>query len=102
MPTLINTSKLPQINMFSPVENGGAFRDKFRANAAAHMRTVRCDKEQGKEIRQRVLMNGRSKRAACEKYGLGWQTLNKILAHAEPPGYRQRQCRPKRVLGSGR
>jgi hypothetical protein len=26
--------------------------------------------------------------------------LKKILAHAEPPGYRQRQSRPKRVLAA--
>lgn len=59
---------------------------------------MRCDMEEWKAIRQQVLVHGLSKRAACEKYGLGWQTLNKILAHAEPPGYRQRQSRPKRVL----
>ena len=54
--------------------------------------------QQWKEIRQQVLVNGLSKRAACEKYGLGWQTLEKILAHAEPPGYRKQKPRPKRVL----
>lgn len=56
--------------------------------------------QEWKEIRQQVLVNGLSKRAACEKYGLGWQTLEKILAHAEPPGYRQRKSRPKRVLAA--
>ena len=33
-----------------------------------------------------------------EKYGLGWHTLKKILAHDEPPGYRQSQPRAKRKL----
>lgn len=56
--------------------------------------------ESWKEIRQQVLVNGLSKRAACRKYALGWHTLNKILGHAEPPGYRQQQARPKRVLAA--
>src|SRR3954471_14026242 len=42
-----------------------------------------------KEVRRRVLTKEISKRAACETYGLGWHTLTKILAHDEPPGYRQ-------------
>jgi transposase len=49
-------------------------------------------------IRQDVLVHGLSQRAACEKYQLGWHTLKKILSHAEPPGYRQKQARPRRVL----
>ena len=42
-------------------------------------------------------MKGMSQRAACTKYRLGWHTLKKILTHAEPPGYRQSQARPRRV-----
>jgi len=49
-------------------------------------------------IRQDVLVQGLSQRAACAKYKLGWHTLKKILAHAEPPGYRTSQPRPKRKL----
>lgn len=41
-----------------------------------------------------------SQRAACEKYHLGWHTLKKIRAHAEPSGYRQSQTRSKRKLAS--
>ncbi len=52
------------------------------------------------EIRRQVLTKELSERAACRKYGLGWQTLKKILAHTEPPGYRQSQPRPKRKLES--
>ncbi len=59
---------------------------------------VRSDRENWKAIRQDVLVHGLSQRAACEKYQLGWHTLKKILAHAELPGYRQRQARPRRVL----
>src|SRR4029079_18252539 len=51
-----------------------------------------------KEVRRRVLTKEISKRAACETYGLGWHTLKKILAHDEPPGYRQSQPREKRKL----
>ena len=61
---------------------------------------MRSDMENWKAIRQDVLVHGLSQRAACEKYQLGWHTLKKILAHAEPPGYRQRQSRPKRVLAA--
>ena len=53
-----------------------------------------------KEIRRQVLTNEFSQRAACLKYGLGWHTLKKILAHAEPPGYRQSKPRLKRKLGT--
>jgi transposase len=51
-----------------------------------------------KEVRRQVLTNELSQRAACKKYGLGWHTLKKILAHAEPPGYRVSQPRLKRKL----
>jgi hypothetical protein len=51
-----------------------------------------------KEVRRQVLTNELSQRAACEKYHLGWHTLKKTLAHAEPPGYRQSKARPKRKL----
>ena len=51
-----------------------------------------------KEVRRQVLTNELSQRAACKKYSLGWHTLKKILAHDEPPGYRQAQPREKRKL----
>jgi transposase len=46
------------------------------------------------EIRRRVLTKELSQRAACKEYELGWWTLQKILAHAEPPGYRRTKPRP--------
>ena len=61
---------------------------------------MRSDMENWKSIRQDVLVNGLSQRAACAKYMLGWHTLKKILAHAEPSGYRQSQARPRRVLAT--
>ena len=59
---------------------------------------MRSEMKEWKEIRQQVLVNGMSQREAKRKYGLGWETLKKILAHAEPPGYRQKEARPRRVL----
>jgi len=51
-----------------------------------------------KEVRRQVLTGELSQRAAIRQYGLGWHTLKKILAHDEPPGYRQCQPRKKRTL----
>lgn len=50
------------------------------------------------EVRRRVLTDELSKRAACREYELSWHTLKKILAHQEPPGYRQKQARRKPKL----
>src|SRR3972149_5790684 len=59
---------------------------------------VRSDMEFWTDVRRQVLTNELSRRAACRKYGLGWHTLKKILAPADPPGSRQTQPRPKRKL----
>ncbi len=55
--------------------------------------------EEWSEIRRRVLVEGLSKRAACREYGLHWHTLQKMLEHSEPPGYRVAQPRVKRKIG---
>jgi len=54
--------------------------------------------EQWTEVRRRVLTGELSKRAACREYQLSWHTLAKMLAHDEPPGYRQKQPRKKPKL----
>jgi transposase len=51
------------------------------------------------EVRRRVLTGELSKRQACQKYEMHWDTLQKILRHEEPPGYRKQQPREKPVLG---
>jgi transposase len=51
------------------------------------------------EIRRRVLTNEITKRQACREYDLHWQTLKKMLEHAEPPGFRQWVPRAKPRLG---
>ena len=49
--------------------------------------------EKWTEVRRRVLTGELSKRAACQEYGINWRTLVKMLAHAEPPGYRRKAKR---------
>jgi transposase len=55
--------------------------------------------EERTEIRRKVLVDGVSKRQICKDYRLGWETLEQILAHPEPPGYRLDKPRPKTKLG---
>ena len=50
------------------------------------------------EIRRLALTKQKSKRAICQEYDLHWKTLQKILNHEEPPGYRQRRPRAKPKL----
>lgn len=45
------------------------------------------------EVRRQVLVEGLSKRAAVKRYDISWHTLEKILSHEEPPGYRQTKPR---------
>ena len=51
------------------------------------------------EIRRKVLVEGVSKRSIIRDYRMGGRTVDKILAHAEPPGYRtaagRRKPRPR-------
>jgi len=51
------------------------------------------------EIRRKVLVEGASKRSIRRDYGVGAETLEKILANTEPPGYRTAAPRPKTKLG---
>ena len=50
-------------------------------------------------VRRDVLVDGLSKRAASEKYNLNFRTIQKILRHPEPPGYRRKGQREKPVIG---
>ena len=56
------------------------------------------DMQDWTDIRRAVLVQGASKRAVCRQYGIAHKTLNKILAHSEPPGYRQSMPRPQTKL----
>ena len=57
------------------------------------------DMDQWTEVRRRVLAGEQSKRSVCQEFNLHWDTLTKMLEHAEPPGYRQRQPRHKPKIG---
>jgi transposase len=59
---------------------------------------VFIDMENWAEIRRRVLVDGQSKRSACREFDIHWDTLQKILHHSEPPGYRRAAARPKPKL----
>ena len=62
-------------------------------------RRVHTDMEMWTEIRRKVFVEGASKRSIRRDYRVSARTLEKILANAEPPGYRQEASRPKPVLG---
>jgi hypothetical protein len=40
--------------------------------------------EQWAEVRRRVLVDGLSKRKACQQFGINWKTLQKMLTYPEP------------------
>ena len=45
--------------------------------------------EKWADIRRRVLVEGTSRRQIQRETGLSWKTLEKILTHSSPPGYRR-------------
>ena len=47
------------------------------------------DMQEWGSIRRRVLVDKVSKRQILDETGMHWQTLEKILAHPLPPGYRR-------------
>ena len=55
--------------------------------------------KQWTEIRLRVLRGESSKRQILRETGMHWSTLEKILQHSEPPGYRLKKERPKPKIG---
>jgi transposase len=56
------------------------------------------DMENWAEIRRRVLVDHQSKRSVCREFDIHWDTLQKILNHTEPPGYRRTVPRPRPKL----
>ena len=49
---------------------------------------MHTDMEMWNEVRRKVLVEGASKRSIRREYRIGSETLAKILANPEPPGYR--------------
>ncbi len=55
--------------------------------------------QQWADIRFRVLVEGVSKRQILRETGMHWTTLEKILAHSEPPGYQWEVPRAQPKIG---
>jgi transposase len=55
--------------------------------------------EQWSEIRRRVLVEQVSQRQILRETGMHWKTLQKILQHSEPPGYRRQVPFSKPKIG---
>jgi transposase len=55
--------------------------------------------DQWTRIRLEVLRGESKKREILRREGIHWETLKKILAHPEPPGYRLQEPRPKPKIG---
>ena len=51
------------------------------------------------KIRLEVLRGKTSKREILRREGIHWETLKKIIAHPQPPGYRMKEERPKPKIG---
>jgi len=51
------------------------------------------------KIRLEVSREESSKREVLRREGISWETLKKILAYPEPPGYRLKEPRPKPKIG---
>jgi transposase len=54
--------------------------------------------EKWAEIRRRILVDRQSKRSVCREFAIHWDTLEKVLGHTEPPGYRRKVPRAKSKL----
>ena len=77
----------------------GAFSGPFGPVEVRRQRRVYKDMEWWTEIRRKVLVEGVSKRQALRQYGIHWETLEKVLSHSRPPGYRIRADRAKPKIG---
>ena len=57
------------------------------------------DMEWWTKLRVRAAREGMSKRELCREEGISWKMLEKVLSHAEPPGYRRSAAYPEPKLG---
>ena len=55
------------------------------------------DMEQWARVRRKVLVDGRSKRSVMSEEGLHWESLQKMLSHSRPPGYRRVKKRERKI-----
>ena len=71
----------------------------LRASVFQEGNGVYCDMDQWLDIRRKVLVEGVSKRQVLRETGMHWTTLEKMLSHSKPPGYRAKVPRPKPKVG---
>ncbi len=57
------------------------------------------DMQQWTDVRRAVLVEGISKRQACRRFGIHWQTLQRILEHPGPPGDQRTTKADRPVIG---
>ena len=53
--------------------------------------------EQWARVRRKILVEKQSKRSVMSEEGLHWETLQKMLAHSRPPGYRRGGKRSRKI-----
>jgi transposase len=51
------------------------------------------------DVRRAVIVEGISKREACRRFGLHWNTLERMLDHPAPPGYQRVAKADRPVIG---
>ena len=61
---------------------------------------MHTDMEWWTRVRLEVSREGKKKREVLRDEGIGWETLKKILANPEPPGYRLKEPRIKPKIGA--
>jgi transposase len=71
----------------------------FGSGSLGGEKGVYTDMEQWTRIRLELRHEDTSKREVMRREGIHWDTLQKIEAHSEPPGYRMGRARPKPKLG---
>ena len=57
------------------------------------------DMEQWARVRRKILVDGQSKRSVMSEEGLHWESLQKMLSHSRPPGYRRLNKRVRKIDG---
>ena len=55
--------------------------------------------KQWTRVRQKVLRDKQSKRSVMREEGLHWESLEKMLAYSQPPGYRRKKRRWRKIDG---
>ena len=57
------------------------------------------DMDQWARVRRKLLVDGQSKRSVMSEEGLHWESLQKMLSHSRPPGYRRLTQRARKIDG---